>query len=544
MKRLRGIISFYLMVGFVFFGLSLQANAQNKNGREIRDLIRQLGNKIDTFQMDASNQLRRNSRIDRQEKERFEDNVQDLRDDLRDFETQFNRQSETAENLTEVLQSAKNVNDFVKFNSINSRTDRDWEEVISLLDRLSANYNVNWDWDGGVSNNPNDDDDYNNNPINYPSTNGNSYNNSLTGTYQLDESRSENAGEIAERAMRRSGNSRNNQANREDLENKLQAPEQIAIDVRGNQITLGTSLAQPISFTADGRDQTQTTADGRTIRVRTTLRGQELVVSSLGGDTDYTITFASTDSGRTMKVSRRITTEYLNQTVFAESVYNKTDSVARLGGYTFPDNTSDNGDYSSNDPGDRTNPNNYPNGNNGRRGNFIVPNGTIISGTLDNDIDTKASQNNDRFRMTVNSPNQFRGAVIEGYLSGIDRSGKISGRSEVTFNFQTIRLRNGESYDFAGNLQTVTDENGKTIKIDQEGTAKGDSQTKETIKRSGIGAGIGAIIGAIAGGGKGAAIGAVIGGGAGAGSVVLQGKDDLKLKTGSQITVEASSPLR
>ena len=124
----------------------------------------------------------------------------------------------------------------------------------------------------------------------------------------------------------------NDQANRDDLVDKLQAPEQIAIDIRGNQITLGTSLAQPITFTADGRELVQTTDDGRTIRVRTTLRGQDLTISSLGGDTDYTITFSSTENGKSMKVSRRVTTNYLRQTVFADSVYEKTDSVARLGG--------------------------------------------------------------------------------------------------------------------------------------------------------------------------------------------------------------------
>ena len=81
-------------------------------------------------------------------------------------------------------------------------------------------------------------------------------------------------------------------------------------------------------------------------------------------------------------------------------------------------------------------------------------------------------------------------------------------------------------------------------KIDTEGTAKGDSQTKETAKRGGIGAGAGAIIGAIIVGGKGAVLGAIIGGGAGAGSVVLQGKDDLDLQKGSSINVVASSPNR
>jgi len=387
---------------------------------------------------------------------------------------------------------------------------------------------VSWNWD--------DNADY---PNDYPSSNTNSYNSNLTGTYQLDVSKSENTRDIADRAIR-SSNSQSNDNARQDLENKLEAPEQIAIDVRGNQVILAASRASQITFTADGREKVETLDNGKTVRVRATLRGQELTVSSLGGDTDYTIVFNSTDIGKTMRVTRRITTDYLRQTVFAESIYNKTDSAARL------DNNGDSdGTFSSNDPNDnQTNNPNSPTTTTGRRGDFIVANGTILTGILENDIDTKVSQNNDRFRITVNAPDQYRGAVIEGYLTGVDRSGRVSGNSKVTFNFERIRLANGQTYDFAGFLQSVTDENGKTVKVDTEGTAKGDSQTKETIKRGGIGAGIGAIIGAIAGGGKGAAIGAVIGGGAGAGSVIVQGKDDLQLKAGSTITVQSSSPTR
>ena len=271
----------------------------------------------------------------------------------------------------------------------------------------------------------------------------------------------------------------------------------------------------------------------------------------LGGDNDYTIIFTPIDNGNSLRVTRQITTNYVRQTVFAESIYKKTDTVARLDNY---DNSSggysDDDGYSSNDAGNNrnnypnNNRNNYPTTQTGRTGTFIVPNGAILTGTLENDVNTKVSQNNDRFRMTVQSPNEFRGAVVEGYLSGIDRSGKVSGRSQITFNFERIRLANGQNYDFAGYLQSATDEKGETVKVDNEGVAKGDDQTKETVTRGGIGAGIGAIIGAIAGGGKGAAIGAIIGGGAGAGSVVLQGKDDLELKSGSTITVQSSSPIR
>jgi len=230
-------------------------------------------------------------------------------------------------------------------------------------------------------------------------------------------------------------------------------------------------------------------------------------------------------------VTRRVTTDYLNQTVFVESIYTKTDAVARYDIY----NTNTTTVPDANNP-----PTTTP----GRTGEFIVPNGTIITGNLENDITTKVSQNNDRFRMTVSAPNQFRGAVIEGYISGINRSGKVTGRSQLTFNFERIIMPDGKTYDFAGFLQSVTDASGKTVKIDTEGAAKSDSQTKETVKRGGIGAGLGAIIGAIAGGGKGAAIGAIIGGSAGAGSVYVQGREDLELKAGSSITVQASSPVR
>ena len=138
----------------------------------------------------------------------------------------------------------------------------------------------------------------------------------------------------------------------------------------------------------------------------------------------------------------------------------------------------------------------------------------------------------------------LRGATIEGYISGVGHSGKVSGQANVTFNFEKITLRSGEAYDFAGFLQSIRDQDGKAVNVDNEGTVRGDSQTKETVKRSGIGGGLGAVIGAIIGGGKGAAIGAVIGAGGGAGSVVVQGRDDIVLFPGSMMTVQATSPIQ
>ena len=541
MNRLKTYFSVYMTVGLIFFGMVATADAQNSNSaREGRNLLRQINIKIDDFRSSLENELSRVS-SNRADEDRIQSDLRELQDRILDLDENLQRRRENTEDVRNVLEAAKTVNDFLTANRFSRNVNNDWAGVRNLLDRLAANYQVSWSWDDR-DNYPNDTRNYPNNTRNYPNNSTRS-NSDLVGTYRLDVSRSENAADIAERAIA-NGNVRNGDEARADLEEKLAAPDELAIEVRANQVILASSKAAPVTIIADGQTRTEN-INGRTIRLRALLRGNELFVSTLGGESDFTVTFASEENGGALRVTRRITTEYLRQTVFAESVYEKTDNVARLG----IENNNDSDVYSSNDPNDYPN-NNYPDNdpnptvNYPRSGKFVVPNGTIITGILENEINTKVSQDNDRFKMKVQSPSQFGGAIIEGYITGLSRSGRVSGRSQVTFNFQSIRLRNGQTYDFAGFLQSVTDHKGKTIRVDEEGAAKGGSQTNETLKRGGIGAGIGAIIGAIAGGAKGAVIGATIGAGAGAGSVVIQGKDDLELRPGSTITVQSSSPIK
>jgi uncharacterized protein YcfJ len=104
-------------------------------------------------------------------------------------------------------------------------------------------------------------------------------------------------------------------------------------------------------------------------------------------------------------------------------------------------------------------------------------------------------------------------------------------------------MRNGGSHRFAGLLDSVSSNENGNVSITNEGqVSEGGSQTNKTVTRTAIGAALGALIGAIAGGGQGAAIGAGVGAGAGAGSVILQGRDDLSLRQGTQVNVTASSP--
>ncbi|MGI8711546.1 MAG: hypothetical protein ACR2LA_11200 [Acidimicrobiales bacterium] len=557
MNRLRVIFSACLLIGSAVFGFVSPADAQQqqqrqqsaRSEREVRKILQSLSAKIDDFRYRLSNDAVNNS--GNNQVSDISRDVRALQDSVRAFETKFNSRRENTADVDALLDAAKAADESVNRNRLSGRNATDWAGIRASFEQLAASYNVNWrsgnDSDYSNGNGYPNDSRYptdNRQPNNYPSPT-NSYNNGLTGTYRLDTSRSEDTNEVARRATAQS-NSGNDSADENDLRQKLETPEQIAVDVRGSQIMIASSRAAQITLTADGRDRTEQTANGGSVRSRATLRGQELTVSKIGnGDEDYSVTFTSIDNGKSMRVTRRVTTDYLNETVFAESFYLKTDSAARLGinGDANDSYSSSDSDANRNYPGN-SGASNYPTVQNGRTGSFVVPGGVILTGTLQNDISTEFSQNNDRFRLNVTAPNEFRGAVLEGRLSGLTRSGKVSGRSQVTFNFETIRLSNGQTYDFAGFLQNVTDADGKTVKIDTEGTARGDSQTNETIKRGSIGAGVGAIIGAIAGGGKGAAIGAILGGGAGAGSVVVQGKDDLQLKAGSSITVQSSSPSR
>ena len=542
MKKINNALTAAFALMIFIAGISVEANAQRKNDREVRDVVRSLNSKIDDFQSGLSFQLRSSS-ADQQEIDDVLNDLKNLKESVNKFQTNLDGRRENRDDVTEIIDSATPINSFLSQNRQNGRIDGDWGEVRTLIGRLSANYGITPDWNGGTgsparSGYP-DDTDRNDPPVSIPSRTGNvSFASGLTGTYHLDPSRSESTDQIV-------SDSNVGQANRQDLQDKLESPQELAIDVSGDRVILASSKSGPITVIADGREKTDQDNNGKTIRVRATLKGDELTVSSIGGETDYTIIFVSLDNGKSMKVTRRITTAYLNQTVFADSVYTKTDAVAGLGIKGGQTSAPDNGGYSSNDPNDRGG--NYggpPSVGQARTGDFIVPNGTVVTGLLESTIDTKISQNNDRFKMTVQSPMDLRGSVIEGYITGVGRSGRVSGSSNFTFNFETITLRNGKRYDFAGYLQNIKDQNGKDVKVDTEGTAKGDSQTKETVKRGGIGAGAGAIIGAIIGGGKGAVLGAMIGGGAGAGSVIAQGRDDIQLMKGSTITVQASSPVR
>ena len=355
MKRITSIFTVLTVVGMVFLGLAGQADAQRRNEREMRDIVRSLNSKIDDFKYNLDYQLKSES-MDPQSVSDVSADLRALKDKIEAFETNLNEKRDNRDDVSDIVGAANNIDEFLETNQQSRKLQSDWTTIRGLVSRLANSYGISSDRNSGGSNYPTTGRDRNNYPTptptdpnrdrNNPQTatrsGSNNFNNSLTGTYQLDSARSENIADIL-------SNSNVSGGNKQDLESKLEAPEQIALQIRGDQVTLASTKATPITITADGREKTENSG-GRTVRVRATLRGNEMTLSSLGGETDYTITFVAADNGKMLKVTRRITTDYLKETVFAESVYNKTDSVAQLGikGGTTA-SYDPNGGYSDND---------------------------------------------------------------------------------------------------------------------------------------------------------------------------------------------------
>ena len=480
-----------------------QRRTNRGNNRAVRQLTLRIENDIAVFRNNWNSQSQTRIRIERP------DNVSNLIDDLASAVSQFHdrldrRQSRTAD-VQDILNRGAALDRVMIGRDVRyTAVGRSWTSLRTDLNQLATFYNLSWPTVGQTYPNPNPNNGYN----------------LLTGTYRLDRSQSDDPFQAADRATQ-SSTSGDRARLREQLMARLESPEQIAIDLRGRDVTLASSKAPQISFTADGIERVETTNTGRTIRARATLSGQQLTVNSTGDrDSEFNVTFDPIDNGRRLRVTRRVIVAGLANSVIVQSTYNKTDEVARFD----------------------INESTYPNPNPANGNDFLITNGETVIAVIDSDVSSATAVEGDRFTATVRQPSQYQGATIEGHVSNVRRSGRISGRSEMTLNFDRIRLRDGSSYRFAGILESVRTAQGDRVSVDNEGSVRDNSQTNKTVERAAIGTAVGAIIGAIAGGGKGAAIGAIVGAGGGAGSVYVQGRDDLDLGRGTELTITTTGP--
>ena len=134
------------------------------------------------------------------------------------------------------------------------------------------------------------------------------------------------------------------------------------------------------------------------------------------------------------------------------------------------------------------------------------------------------------------------GTYVKGQIVKAQRAGKIKGRAEVLFRFDTLIFPNGYTIDMPG---TIHHDSGSTnSSVDDEGVIKADSQKGKDAKTIGEGAGIGAAGGSILTGSRtGALSGAGIGGLAGLAAVLMTRGQDVRIEPGTSLKMLLQQPL-
>ena len=469
----------------------------------VQGLLTRRESRTDVYKREVNTALDRSILNNTRSEEAHVSDITEFEHETDRLKQNFDARRSTAADVEEVLNRAYYIDGFMRDYRLTANAESQWRLIRTDLDTLTNYYNVSWNWNRQ-----------------YVPTSR--FDQMLSGTYRLNAAQSDNVRDVVDRAVSTLYNANQGERVRRNLERRLTSPEMLAIEKRNRQVTVASSTSPQVTFDADGTARTETTPNGRTIKVTAQTYYDGVALNYEGDRTnDFYVNFIPLSNGQ-LKVIRRVYLENRNDTVTVASVYDKVNETANWSMVNNQTVGSNNNNQTNTD--------------------FVVQNNTKITAVLNTPISTKTSQDGDRFTMEVTAPSELNGAVIEGRVARAQRSGTVSGRANVSLEFDTIRLRNGQTYRFAGIVDQVTLASGEKVTVNNEGTVRDNNQTTKTVTHAGIGAALGALIGAIAGGGQGAAIGAVVGAGAGAGTVIAQGRDDVELGQGTQIMITASAP--
>jgi hypothetical protein len=380
-----------------------------------------------------------------------------------------------------------------------------WTTIRRDVDTVANAYGLTWDW-----RNP----EYSNEPAT-------GVYRQLQGTYSLDLGRSDNTQRTIDAALRNVSAADRDRVTRQ-LNNRLDAPESIAIDRTGGQTVIASTRGPQFTFEADGRARTEQGPGGQSITTRASVYGDQLNVTTTGvANNEFRVTFEPLRSGQELRVTRWVYNDALARPISLQTIYRRTSETPDWDLYNRP----------------ATGRGTRPAGNTG----VLVPDGTMLTARLDQTVNLRQAREEDRITLTVhNSPRaDLEGATIEGYVTS--NLSSVSDRPRVAVQFDTIRLRNGRTADFDGVIQSIVGPNGQTVRFDGELATVDRDKSNDAVQRGALGAIVGGLIGALAGGGKGAVIGAAIGGGGAAATVLIDNPSQPELQRGTEFTIRARS---
>jgi outer membrane lipoprotein SlyB len=164
---------------------------------------------------------------------------------------------------------------------------------------------------------------------------------------------------------------------------------------------------------------------------------------------------------------------------------------------------------------------------------FVIPEGTTISVTVDQTLSSDNSHVGDIFAASTSEPVVIDGKVViptgakvSGRVVDAKESGRLHVPARLAVALNSIEVDN-KSYDVQSDTYSM----------------KGRNHNKRNLGFIGGGAAGGALIGALAGGGKGALIGSAVGAGAGTAGAAATGKKEITLRAETRLSFRLQQPL-
>ncbi|CAN5152907.1 hypothetical protein BH20ACI2_BH20ACI2_06020 [soil metagenome] len=474
----------------------VSAPAYTVTDSQLRTLLSRLDLKTGIYRTQLDTALRSDNMVETPDDvvmgyiTRFQSAVGRLR---QNFES---RRSAVAD-ATDVFTTATYLDQFMTRNRLTAAAQAQWSNLRADLNTLGTYYQVSWNWNQTL-------------PDSNTGVGLRNFDRRITGTYRLNQGLSEDPTVAIDRAVNSTSAAGREEA-RANLESRLRSPEMIAIEMNNRTISMASTILPQVTFQADGVARTETNPRGRVITTTATVDEEGLIVNYQGERaSDFYLTFLPMADGK-LKVTRRIYLDNSSQSLTVSSVYDKTDNVARW--------TSVTNNNSANTYG----------GTGIMNDSYVIPAGTRLNTELRDPI--SGSPVTDRFAMEITSPGQYRGGIISGRVLAEDASSRMAGRTRILLAFDTVRLPNGQTYRFAGNVDSVTAFNGDVIEVSNQ-TAT--TAAQPTRSAGGI---LGALIGAIAGVPVDSTNAATT-----PGAILMQRRNMIDLGAGSQIMLTTTPP--
>ena len=223
----------------------------------------------------------------------------------------FDARRSTSNDVSEVLNRASFIDNFMRDYRFDVRAERSWSMLKTDLDMLSNYYSVGWNW---------------NRQYESPTR----FDQMITGTYRLNIGESDDVSAVVERASNAYYAGAQRERLQRNLELRLQSPNMLAIEKRGTNVTIASSVSPQITFEADGVARTETMPNGRRTVNVTARTNYDGVALSYEGDrvNDFYVNFMPVGNDK-LRVIRRVYLENRNETVTVASVYDKVNQSAQ-----------------------------------------------------------------------------------------------------------------------------------------------------------------------------------------------------------------------